>query len=229
MQRCPVHERDGQDAGRADPERQAGSAGGPDSRRSPGVACTCLGGILRRRMTEPSTRASLLDNLDFRWTELIRSRLEGLTDEEYLWGPAAGSLTVRPDKAGGFVLDPVTPPDPPLGNIAWRMAHLASSLATHPVAAVAFGPDWPADQLARPAGTAGEALARLDLAYAHWHHAVEALEEADLARRLGPAARAYADSTVLDIILHIHAEALQRGADLCLLRDLYWHLHRKEQ
>ena len=30
-------------------------------------------------VAEPSTRASLLDNLDFRWTELIRSRLEGLT------------------------------------------------------------------------------------------------------------------------------------------------------
>ena len=180
-------------------------------------------------VAEPSTRASLLDNLDFRWTELIRSRLEGLTDEEYLWEPADGSLTVRPDKAGGFALDPVKASAPPLGNIAWRMAHLASSLATHPVAAVAFGPDWPADQLARPAGTAGEALARLDLAYAHWHRAVEALDEADLARRLGPAARAYAESTVLDIILHIHAEALQRGDDLCLLRDLYWHLHRKEQ
>jgi hypothetical protein len=177
-------------------------------------------------LTKPTVRASVQDNLDFRWNVLIRSRLEGLTDEEYLWEPAAGTLTVRPDSSGAFTLDPVTPPDVPLGNIAWRMAHLASCLAAHPVAAVAFGADWPAPRLGEPAGTAGEAIARLDLAYAHWHDAVAALEDTDLARTLGPAAGQYADSTVLDIILHVHAEALQRGADLCLLRDLYWHLHR---
>jgi DinB family protein len=177
-------------------------------------------------LTEPSTRASVQANLDWRWTELIRSRLEGLTDEEYLWEPAVGTLTVRTDGTGGFTLDPVRETELPLGNIAWRMAHLAASLSAHPVAAVAFGPDWPAPELGEPAGTTAEALDRLDRAYTHWHDAVAALEDTDLERRLGPAARAYAEDTVLDIVLHVHAEALQRGADLCLLRDLYWHLHR---
>ena len=176
-------------------------------------------------MTKPTTRSSVLENLDFRWTVLIRSRLEGLTDEEYLWEPAPGCLSIRPDGRGGFRLDPVRPPEPPLGNIAWRMAHLASTLATHPVAGVAFGPEWPAFQLAMPAGTAGEAMARLDGAFAHWHEASAALSDVDLGRRLGQGAGEYADNTVLDIVLHIQAEALQRGADLCLLRDLYWHLH----
>jgi hypothetical protein len=166
------------------------------------------------------------ENLEFRWGTLIRSRLEGLTDQEYLWEPAPGCLSVRPDGKGGYAPDPVTPPEPPLGNIAWRMAHLASSLSTHPVAAVAFGPGWPAPQLAIPAGTAAEAIARLDGAYAHWHSAVAALSEDDLGRRLGPGAGPYADKTVLDIVLHIQAEALQRGADLCMLRDLYLHLQR---
>jgi DinB superfamily len=175
-------------------------------------------------MTAPTTRARVQSNLQFRWTALIRSRLEGLTDEEYLWEPAGGCLTVRPDGYGGYTLDPVRPPEPPLGNIAWRMAHLCSSLAAHRVAAVAFGPSWPAPDLAKPAGTAGEAIARLDRAYAHWQGAVEALSDPDLDRRLGPAAGVYAESTVLDIVLHVHAEALQRGADLCLLRDLYWHV-----
>jgi hypothetical protein len=160
-------------------------------------------------LTEPTTLASVQGNLDFRWTALIRGRLEGLTDDEYLWEPAEGCLTVRSDGIGGFTLDPVKPSEPPLGNIAWRMAHLAFSLSAHPVAAVAFGPDWPAPQLAAPAATAGEAMARLDRP-----------------RRLGLAAGSYADKTVLDIILHIQAETLQRGADLCLLRDLYFRLHR---
>jgi hypothetical protein len=177
-------------------------------------------------LTEPTIRASVQGNLDFRWTALIRSRLDGLSDEEYLWEPADGCLTVRPDGTGGFALDPVKPAELPLGNIAWRMAHLAFSLSAHPVAAVAFGPDWPAPQLAEPAGSALEAIARLDGAYAHWHGAVASLADTDLARRLGPAAGQFADSTVLDIVLHIQAEALQRGADLCLLRDLYWHLNR---
>jgi DinB family protein len=177
-------------------------------------------------MAAPTTRASVQENLEFRWRMLIRSRLDGLTDEEYLWEPAPGCLSVRPDGKGGYAPDPVPSPEPPLGNIAWRMAHLASSLSTHPVAAIAFGPGWPAPQLAITAGTAHDAIARLDGAYAHWHGAVSTLSEDDLGRRLGPGAGAYADNSVLDIVLHIQAEALQRGADLCLLRDLYWHLQR---
>jgi hypothetical protein len=177
-------------------------------------------------LTRTTTRESVQANLEFRWTELIRSRLEGLSDEEYLWEPTVGCLSVRPDGTGRFTLDPVGSSEVPLGNIAWRMAHLAFSLSAHPVATVAFGPDWPAPELAEPAGAAGEAIARLDRAYAHWHRAVASLTDTDLTRRLGPDARRYADSTVLDIVLHVHAEALQRGADLCLLRDMYWHLAR---
>jgi hypothetical protein len=176
-------------------------------------------------MTEPTIRARVQGNIEFRWTALIRSRLDGITDAEYLWEPAAGCLTVRSDGSGGYTLDPVRPPEPPLGNIAWRMAHLAFSFSAHPVAAVAFGPAWPRLELAAPAGTAGEAIGRLDRAYAHWHGAVAALSDADLDRRLSPAASGYAEKTVLDLVLHIQAEALQRGSDLCLLRDLYWHLH----
>jgi hypothetical protein len=178
------------------------------------------------RMTEPTTCARVRSMLDFRWDVLIRPHLDGLTDEEYRWEPAAGCLTVRADGAGGYALDPVTSSEPPLGTFAWRMAHLTDCLATHPVAAVAFGPDWPAKELAAPVWTADEALDRLDRACAHWRGALAALSDADLDRRLGPGALRYAESTVLDIVLHVNAEALQRGADLCLLRDLYWHLHR---
>jgi hypothetical protein len=176
---------------------------------------------------EAMIRESLQANLKFRWTDLIRSRLEGLTDAEYLWEPAAGSLTIRPGTEGRYMLDPVRSDDIPLGNIAWRMAHLAFSLSSHPVAVVAFGSDWPRPDLAAPAGTAGEALALLDRAYAYWKASVEGLSDLDLARKLGQAAGEYSESTVLDLVLHIQAEALQRGADLCLLRDLYWHLHDK--
>lgn len=177
-------------------------------------------------MNESSIGASVLANLDFRWTALIRSRLAGIGDDEYLWEPVAGCLSVRRDAAGGYTLDPVGPTTVyPLGNIAWRMAHLAYSLSSHPVATVAFGDAWPQPELAAAAGTAAGAIDRLDRAYSHWHDSVAGVSDADLARRLGAAAGRYAESTVLDLILHIQAETLQRGADLCLLRDLYWHLH----
>jgi hypothetical protein len=180
-------------------------------------------------MTESPIRASVLANLDFRWNALIRSCLEGLGDIEYLWEPVEDCLSVRPDAIGTPALDPVGSADHPLGNIAWRIAHLAFSLSSHPVAAVAFGDAWPKPELAAPGGTATEAIDRLDRAYRHWNATVASLSDADLARRLGSAAGQYADSTVLDLILHIQAEALQRGADLCLLRDLYWHIHRDDR
>ena len=183
----------------------------------------------RRDVEKGGVALRVLDDLrtvwaeDFRWNVLIRPRLEGLPDAEYLWEPAPGTLTVRLDGKGRFLVDEVLPDTVPLGNIAWRMAHLTATLSNHPVATVAFGPAWPKPDLAAAAGTANEALARLDSAYAHWQQTVASTSLEDLARRLGPKAGPYANSTVLGLIQHLQAETLQRGADLCLLRDLYAH------
>ena len=177
-------------------------------------------------MADSPVRDSAQANLDFRWKALIRSRLEGLTDAEYLWEPAPGCLSVHPNPPDGYVLDPVVPGNVPFGHIAWRMTHLAFSMSNHPVAAVMFGHGWLRPELAAPAGTAAHALDRLDRAYDHWRDSVAQLSDVDLSRRLGPGAGQYTNSTALDLVLHIQAEVLQRGADLCLLRDLYVHTHR---
>ena len=42
----------------------------------------------------------LVDQFDWHWTRHLRPRLDGLTDEEYLWEPVAGAWSVRP-RAGG--------------------------------------------------------------------------------------------------------------------------------
>lgn len=63
-------------------------------------------------LTEPTVRVSVQANLEFRWTELIRSRLEGLTDEEYLLEPAVGCLSVRPDAASDAVKQSRAAQDP---------------------------------------------------------------------------------------------------------------------
>ena len=78
----------------------------------------------------------LLDQLEST-CEFSRARLEGLTDDEYLWEPAPGAWSVRPRERavtsraygpGAWVLDLEIPePDPaPVTTIAWRLGHLTS-------------------------------------------------------------------------------------------------------
>jgi len=35
--------------------------------------------------------ATLVDQLTFHWQHQVRARLDGLTDDEYLWEPVAGA------------------------------------------------------------------------------------------------------------------------------------------
>ncbi len=81
----------------------------------------------------------LVGQLDGYWTNLARPRLEGLTDEEYLWEPVA--------------------------TIAWRLGHVIVGVLVMRVAGHFGGP--PADYDSWPwARTADELLTQLDEAYA---------------------------------------------------------------
>jgi hypothetical protein len=55
-----------------------------------------------------------------------RERLEGLSDEEYLWEPVPGCWTIRPGADGTWTADwPLPRPSPePFTTIAWRLWHL---------------------------------------------------------------------------------------------------------
>jgi hypothetical protein len=59
----------------------------------------------------------------------LRSRLDGITDDEYLWEPVASCWNVRPSASSpsGWTVDyPDVPPDPPpFTTIAWRLLHIA--------------------------------------------------------------------------------------------------------
>jgi hypothetical protein len=81
----------------------------------------------------------LLDQLESS-CEFSRARLDGLTDEEYLWKPAPGGWSIRPRAQAGtpgaygpgeWLLDFASPePDPaPVTTIAWRLGHLTSCFA----------------------------------------------------------------------------------------------------
>ena len=43
-----------------------------------------------------SWNETLRDQLDFHYRQLFRPRLEGLTDDEYLWEPAPAAWSIRP-------------------------------------------------------------------------------------------------------------------------------------
>ncbi|GAA1379991.1 DinB family protein [Pseudonocardia kongjuensis] len=171
------------------------------------------------------------EQLTFHWEQLLRPRLAGLTDDEYLWEPVPGMWSVRPRGSsvtppgagsGDRVIDfayPVPEP-PPVTTIAWRLVHVIVGVLGMRVHAHFDGP--PVDYDSHTcAGTADLALAQLDDAYRRWTAGVAALGTAGLARPCGPAEGPYADAPMATLVLHIHREVIHHGAEIALLRDLY--------
>ena len=188
-------------------------------------------------MTETTTVQAwnplLRDQITWHWTNQLRNRLDGLTDDEYFWEPAPGCWNVRPRGtgtapvqagSGGMTIDFAFPePDPaPLTTIAWRLGHvivgvLAVRNASH------FGRAETDYHSFAYAATASEALAQLDTEYAAWLEGVESLGETGLARPCGPAEGPYAEDPMARLVLHINRELIHHLSEVCLLRDLYQH------
>lgn len=128
---------------------------------------------------DPSRLAVLRHQLDVAW-RLCDHHLDGLSDAECLWEPAAGSWTVRPAGSGGWVPDWVEPePEPaPVATVGWLTWHLgfcASMAYDH-----AFGERrLTKEQVAWP-GSAAAAVAWLRECHRRWAGALAELTEADL-------------------------------------------------
>ncbi len=178
--------------------------------------------------TSPSTlhwNDLLVDQADFYWTRMWRPRLDGLTDEEYLWEPVP-SWNVHVGPEGTSVDFAFPEPTPvPFTTIAWRLAHVivgvfAMRNAGHFGAPAADYQSW------TYAATADEALAQLDEQFATWIAGVRSLGEEELARPCGEAEGPYGAMPMATLVLHIHRELFHHGAEIALLRDLYLHTHR---
>lgn len=173
------------------------------------------------------------DQLTWHWDHQLRPRLEGLTDEEYVWEPVPGCWNLRPAgetttpmSAGSgthrleFAMPEPTPA--PVTTIAWRLGHLlvgvyGARLASHfdgePVDYPSY--DYPV--------TASDALDRLDRLHAAWTAGIGALDDEGLAKPVGPAEGPFAEASMLELALHINREVIHHGAEISLLRDLYAH------
>ena len=173
----------------------------------------------------------LAEQLDWHWNAALRRRLEGLTDAEYFWEPAPDAWNVRrredssatiPLGVGEYVLEYTDPePDPaPVTTIAWRLTHVIVDCFGVRTFNHFGGPDLRYSAFA-PAGTAEQALAQLDDAYANWIAGVRGLGSEGLARECGPAEGPFGGDSMAQLILHINREVIHHGAEIALLRDLY--------
>jgi hypothetical protein len=171
------------------------------------------------------------DQLDWHWTNHLRPRLDGLTDDEYLWEPVAGCWNVRRRAeattpmavgAGDVVIDYAYPePVPaPVTTIAWRMAHIAIGVFGQR-AANHFGEGGVDYATTEWSLTADGGLELLDRWYAAWIDGVKRLDLEALARPVGPHEGPFAEYPFAALILHINREAIHHGAEIALLRDLY--------
>jgi hypothetical protein len=174
----------------------------------------------------------LVEQLGWHWTNHLRPRLDGLTDDEYLWEPVPGAWSIRPrseartEFAAGFgVGDYVADfefPDPvpaPVTTIAWRMGHVSVGVFGARAAAHFGAP--PLDyETVEWQPTAAGGLAMLDASYDAWIAGVRSLDTAALARPVGDL-EPYPDAPMAELVLHINREAIHHGAEIALLRDLY--------
>ena len=181
--------------------------------------------------TDIDWNAELADQLDWHWQNHFRPRLDGLTDDEYLWEPVPGCWSIRrraavdPEVAKGsgeFALEYAWPPPKvaPVTTIAWRLGHIITGClgerSHHHFGAPPADP-----KTFEYAGTATQALAQLDDVYASWVNGVRGLGLEGLSRPCGPAEGPYADYPLSSLVQHINREVIHHGAEITLLRDLY--------
>ena len=179
----------------------------------------------------PDWNSLLRDQLEWHWEHQLRSRLAGLSDDEYFWEPVAGGWSVRPRGvattamaagAGDFKIDWAFPePDPaPFTTIAWRLGHvIVGVLAMRNAAHFARAPvDYATFSYS---GTAAGALHQLEEELGWWLDGIRALGQEGLHQPCGPAEGAFAAAPLAVLVLHINRELIHHLAEVSLLRDLY--------
>jgi len=174
---------------------------------------------------ESDARADIIELSDYVY-QRTRSRLAGLTDDEYFWEPVPGCCTVRRTESGDYRADDADRPgNPPFTTIAWRLWHLIENYGGK------RQPEWLG--LERPPGgferddpappTAAEAIGVLARAHDFWRDLLQELPAACWWEPLGPIAHEYAESSKAALVLHCLDEQIHHAAELGVLRDLYLH------
>lgn len=164
-------------------------------------------------------RAAVVEQLEWYWTAMFRPRLEGLGDQEYLWEPVEGCWTVRRAGDGRAVLDWQFPePDPPpFTTIAWRLCHLARTMAQR--ASFHFGDASVGDESTAPPLDARAAVELVGWSFEAWRSGVEAWRSA--AEEDERPGRSGSSDDLAGVLVHMNREVIHHAAEVALLRDLY--------
>jgi hypothetical protein len=192
-----------------------------------------LPGIVRfrphtARMTDKATTvpprlAPFLAQWDY-FSGVLFDRLEGLTDEEFLWEPAGDVLTVRmvagrptPDALGMEPSGAVAPPR----TIAWSVGHLGAGTwerADYLVGEHRLQPGeltWPM--------TAADGTAFLREGLDRWRNGLATMTDADL-DTVGRSAFPWGldpELPLIEIVWWVNKELIYHAGEIWLLRDLY--------
>jgi uncharacterized damage-inducible protein DinB len=158
----------------------------------------------------------------------LRERLAGLSDEEYLWEPAAGCWSVRRREAarsshplggGDWVFDYALedPDPPPFTTIAWRLMHLTDVLGGY---RLVLGGGAPTDTWMEPTPVAAAGIALWNEQATAFLRALEDEDDESLQRSVQvpwwpEAAPRWA------VVVNVVTEAIHHGAEIGVLRDLY--------
>jgi hypothetical protein len=154
--------------------------------------------------------------------ERFRSRVEGLTDAEYLWEPVEDCWSLDPIGDGRFRAHPQFPePNPaPLTTIAWRLCHIGDFLrAERNWTWFGREPEFGA-ALDHPT-TAASGMAYVDESREAWARLVRSLPEEEMWAPMGDVAGPYAAASRLGFAIHIMDEFIHHAAEVALMRDLY--------
>ena len=187
-------------------------------------------------MTTNPLTAAAVEQLEWHWQNLLRPRLEGLTDDELFWDPTGDGRqvwTVHPsdeqrtayqDGAGELVIDfdLVEDQPQPFTTIAWRLGHvivgvLAARSHSHFDGPEASYGTW------EFATTADDTLAQLDREVARWLDGLRQVDDARMQVPCGPAEGPWGERPFADLALHINREVIHHLAEVALLRDLHAH------
>jgi hypothetical protein len=161
-------------------------------------------------------RSRVIDELSSPYFyERLRHRLEGLTDDEYLWQPVSGSPTVVGAASRVVGGGPVA-----FNTIAWRLRHVIDTLREER--------NW--RWLGRKPHAvrvdvhplrAADAIAQLDAAWSAWCELVTSLSIDEMWQPIGEIGGPFADSERFTFVLHVIDELIHHGAEIGVLRDLY--------
>ena len=163
----------------------------------------------------------VLDSLDYVW-QRFRDRINGLTDDEYLWEPVSDCWSLEQQQDGRWQVQRFEPePSPaPVTTIAWRLWHIGSECLAG-CTSQGLG-EWPLAVHGREwYPNAAEALEALDRAWPAFRAGIANLGEHGLWRPLGPAWEEFAGDPWIGLVLYAQDELSHHSAEVALLRDLY--------